>query len=222
MVGDIIKVVNGQTIPIDGHIVKGSGLTNESMLTGESKPVQKELESKVFGGTMLTRGSILVKVDKLAENAAINQIMKLVESAQTAKAPIQGVADTIAKYFVPTIVILAILTWIFWFSLTYSDFGKEKLYIGTRSRFVFAFNFGISTLVIACPCALGLATPTAVMVGTGIAASFGILIKGGDVLERINNITTVVFDKTGTLTAGSPSVTDLIDVVEKFKPSMKK
>ena len=131
-------------------------------------------------------------------------------------------ADTIAKYFVPTIVILAILTWIFWFSLTYSDFGKEKLYIGSRSRFVFAFNFGISTLVIACPCALGLATPTAVMVGTGIAASFGILIKGGDVLERINNITTVVFDKTGTLTAGSPSVTDLIDVVEKFKPSMKK
>jgi cation transport ATPase len=115
-------------------------------------------------------------------------------------------------------VALATLTWIFWFSFAYSNYGKENLYLGTKTRFVFAFNFGISTLVIACPCALGLATPTAVMVGTGIAASFGVLIKGGDVLERINNITTVVFDKTGTLTEGSPTVSDLIDVVAKFKP----
>ena len=119
-------------------------------------------------------------------------------------------------------MLLAIITWIFWFSYAYSEHGKINLYIGQRTRFVFAFNFGISTLVIACPCALGLATPTAVMVGTGIAASFGVLIKGGDVLERINNITTVVFDKTGTLTAGSPAVTDLIDVVEKFKPNLRK
>ena len=108
---------------------------------------------------------------------------------------------------------LAVLTWIFWFVYSYSEYGKEHLYIGERTRFVFAFNFGISTLVIACPCALGLATPTAVMVGTGMAASFGVLIKGGDVLEKINNITTVVFDKTGTLTSGSPTVKDLIDVV---------
>jgi len=144
--------------------------------------------------------------------------MKLVESAQSAKAPIQGVADKIAKYFVPIIVLLAVLTWIFWFSFAYSDYGKENLYLGNKTRFVFAFNFGISTMVIACPCAMGLATPTAVMVGTGIAAGFGVLIKGGDVLERINNITTVVFDKTGTLTEGSPTVTDLIDVVATFKP----
>ena len=118
----------------------------------------------------------------------------------------------------PTIVVLAILTWIFWFSYSYSDYGKKNIYLGEKPRFIFAFNFGISTLVIACPCALGLATPTAVMVGTGIAASFGVLIKGGDVLERINGITTVVFDKTGTLTAGRPEVSDLIDVVSKFKP----
>lgn len=111
------------------------------------------------------------------------------------------------------------ISWIFWFSLAYSDYGKETLFLGGQTRFVFAFNFGVSTLVIACPCALGLATPTAVMVGTGIAASFGILIKGGDVLERINGITTVVFDKTGTLTAGRPEVKDLIDVLEKFKPA---
>jgi len=139
--------------------------------------------------------------------------MKLVESAQQAKAPIKEVADKIAKYFVPIIVLLSILAWIFWFSYAYSDTGKEELYIGKdSSRFVFAFNFGISTLVIACPCALGLATPTAVMVGTGIAAGFGVLIKGGDVLERISKISMVVFDKTGTLTAGEPQVTDLIDV----------
>jgi len=114
--------------------------------------------------------------------------------------------------------LLATISWIFWFSFAYSDYGKENLYLGGQTRFVFAFNFGVSTLVIACPCALGLATPTAVMVGTGIAASFGCLIKGGDVLENINGITMVVFDKTGTLTAGSPSVKDLINVVMKFKP----
>lgn len=139
--------------------------------------------------------------------------MKLVESAQSAKAPIQGIADKIARYFVPAIVILAVISWSVWFSLAYSNWGEETLWLGGSTRFVFAFNFGVSTLVIACPCALGLATPTAVMVGTGIAASFGCLIKGGDVLERINGITTVVFDKTGTLTAGSPYVKDLIDVM---------
>ena len=172
------------------------------MLTGESRPVKKEIQDKVYGGTMLTKGTILVKVTKLAESSAVNQIMKLVESAQSAKAPIQKVADKISQYFVPVIVILAIISWTVWFTIIYSDWGQEKLNIQGQTDFVFAFNFGISTLVIACPCALGLATPTAVMVGTGIAASFGVLIKGGDILERVNGITTVVFDKTGTLTAG--------------------
>jgi len=162
-------------------------------------------------------GSVIVRVDKLNEQSTINQIMKLVESAQSSKAPIQGVADKIAKYFVPMIVILSILTSIFWFSYVYSAYSQENLYTGDKSHFVFAFNFGISTLVIACPCALGLATPTAVMVGTGIAAGFGVLIKGGDVLERINNITMVVFDKTGTLTAGAPILKDKIDVKAMFK-----
>ena len=142
----------------------------------------------------------------------------MVETAQSAKAPIQGVADKIARYFVPSIVILAIIAWIYWFSFSYSNLGKRVITLPPGvSRFQFAFNFGISTLVIACPCALGLATPTAVMVGTGIAASFGVLIKGGDVLEKINGITTVVFDKTGTLTSGKPLVKDFIDVVAKFK-----
>lgn len=188
------------------------------MLTGEAKPVDKQISSKVFGGTMLIRGALLIKVTRLAELSAINQIMQLVESAQSAKAPIQGVADKVAKFFVPAIIVLALMSWIFWFAFAYSEYGKEVLYLGGSTRFVFAFNFGVSTLVIACPCALGLATPTAVMVGTGIAASFGCLIKGGDVLENINGITMVVFDKTGTLTAGTPQVKDLIDVVKKFKP----
>jgi len=219
VVGDVVKVINGSTIPVDGVVVKGDGLVNESMLTGEAKPVHKQGSSKVFGGTMLIRGTILVRVTRAAELSAVNQIMKLVESAQSAKAPIQGMADKISRYFVPTIVLLALLSWTFWFSFAYSEYGRTVLYLGGQTRFIFAFNFGVSTLVIACPCALGLATPTAVMVGTGIAASFGCLIKGGDVLENINRITMVVFDKTGTLTAGTPQVKDLVDVLKKFKPN---
>ena len=111
------------------------------------------------------------------------------------------------------------MAWVVWFSIVYTEWGEQNLDLGGRSKFVFAFNFGISTLVIACPCALGLATPTAVMVGTGIAASFGCLIKGGDVLENINGVTTVVFDKTGTLTSGQPLVRDLVDVMAKFRPA---
>lgn len=183
VVGDVVKVIQGQTIPVDGTIVQGSGIVNESMLTGEAQPIVKEVESRVFGGTLLTRGAILIRVDKPADSAAINQIMKLVEAAQTSKAPIQNFADIMARYFVPIIVMLAVLTWSFWFSVVYGGIlGSPLPQEIEDGKFVFAFNFGISTLVIACPCALGLATPTAVMVGTGIAASFGVLIKGGDIL----------------------------------------
>jgi len=132
--------------------------------------------------------------------------MKLVENAQNSKAPIQGYADKISSYFVPVIVVLAIIDWIIWFSLVFSGTNEklEDSYDSSLEKFQFAFDFGISSLVVACPCALGLATPTAVMVGTGLAASFGILIKGADILEKIQNIDTIVFDKTGTLTAGKP------------------
>ncbi len=126
-------------------------------------------------------------------------------------------ADRISKYFVPMVILLSIIAWIIWFSYSYSKKGFDQIELHGMSRFQFAFSFGISTLVIACPCALGLATPTAVMVGTGIAASYGILIKGGDVLEKISSITTVVFDKTGTLTSGTPHVKDIISVSETFK-----
>lgn len=171
------------------------------MLTGEARPVSKEIGVKVFGGTILTQGTIIVRVEKTSENATFNQIMKLVENAQNTKAPIQGYADKISSIFVPTIVALAIVDWIVWYSLVYSD---DTLEVPGDSKFQFAFDFGISTLVIACPCALGLATPTAVMVGTGLAASYGILIKSAEVLEKIKTIDTIVFDKTGTLTSGKP------------------
>mmetsp|Transcript_7664 Transcript_7664/g.7060 ORF Transcript_7664/g.7060 Transcript_7664/m.7060 type:complete len:279 (+) Transcript_7664:1053-1889(+) len=202
MVGDLIKIYPGGGVPVDGLVVFGKATANEAMLTGEAMPVIKDIACKVYGGSNILQGTIIVKVLKTAENSSINQIIKLVENAQRAKAPIQRFADTIANYFVPTIIILACLTWIFWFSYAYSEKGIENIELNGQTRFQFAFNFGISTLVIACPCALGLATPTAVMVGTGVAANYGILIKGGDVLEKINSITTLVFDKTGTLTSG--------------------
>jgi Cu+-exporting ATPase len=141
-------------------------------------------------------------VTKTAENSSLNQIIKLVENAQNAKAPIQGLADNIAKVFVPIVILLSAIAWICWFSYAYSKRGYERIDLDGMTRFQFAFSFGIATLVIACPCALGLATPTAVMVGTGVAATFGVLIKGGDILEKTSRITTIVFDKTGTLTSG--------------------
>ena len=142
--------------------------------------------------------------------------MKMVEKAQNTKAPIQGVADRISAYFVPAIVTLAVIDWIIWFTIVYNNKSFEEQ-IKKSNRFQFAFDFGISTLVIACPCALGLATPTAVMVGTGLAASKGILLKGADIFEKIIKINTIVFDKTGTLTSGKPHVKDIISCAEHFK-----
>jgi len=216
---DFVLVQPGGAVPTDGVVVFGRGCCNESMLTGEALPVNKEIGIKVFGGTILTQGSIIVKVEKISEDATFNQIMKLVENAQNTKAPIQGFADKISSVFVPIIVLLAIFDWIVWYSIVYSnsEIGNEVLNNPHMSRFEFAFDFGISTLVIACPCALGLATPTAVMVGTGLAASYGILIKSADILEKIHSIDTIVFDKTGTLTSGKPMVRDLINCAEKFK-----
>ena len=216
---DFVMVQPGGAVPTDGQVVYGRGCCNEAMLTGESQPVQKEIGLRVFGGTILTQGSIIVKVVKTSEDATFNQIMKLVENAQNSKAPIQGYADKISSYFVPVIVVLAIIDWIIWFSLVFSGTNEklEDSYDSNLEKFQFAFDFGISSLVVACPCALGLATPTAVMVGTGLAASFGILIKGADILEKIQNIDTIVFDKTGTLTAGKPQVRDLVNCFDQFK-----
>jgi len=211
---DLIKVINGQIVPTDCQVVYGQGYCNESMMTGESCLAKKDIDSKVFGGTILEKGSLILRVEVIEEESSLNQILKLVENAQTNKAPIQAYADKISSYFVPLIIMLTILAWAIWFPIVYLiPSATEGI---DESKFSYAFTFGISTVVIACPCALGLATPTAVMVCSGIAAGLGILIKGGNILEKSSKIDTVVFDKTGTLTSGIPEVSDVEKYGEEF------
>ena len=195
-VGDIIIVKPGSNIPVDGIVIEGHTSVDESMLTGESIPVEKNVGSSVVGASINKNGTIRFRAEKVGSDTAISQIIKLVEDAQGSKAPIAKLADIIAGYFVPVVVVIAIVSGLAWFIA-----GK-----GT----VFSLTVFIAVLVIACPCALGLATPTAIMVGTGKGAENGILIKGGEALETTHKINTIVFDKTGTITEGKPVVTDII------------
>lgn len=205
-VGDIVKVTPGGRIPCDGVLFRGTTFVDESMLTGESLPVSKGLGSEVMAGTVNLTSMILVKITTIGSDTALHRIVKLVQDAQGSKPPIQALADRIASVFVPIVIALSVLTFMFW--LVVFSFNPRLLPVN-KSGFQMAFDFGISVLVIACPCSLGLATPTAVMVGTGVAANKGILIKGGGTaLESAHRITTIVFDKTGTLTFGKPSVVD--------------
>ena len=188
-------------MPVDGIIVKGSSAVDESMLTGESLPVEKQVNDTVVGGTMNKVGSFEFKATRVGSETTLSQIIRLVEEAQGSKAPIQDFADKISAYFVPTVITIAILTFVIWYFILGA----------TLSFALMAFT---AVIVIACPCALGLATPTAIMVGTGKGAEHGMLIKGGEPLEAACNINTIVFDKTGTLTKGKPTVTDIIPVTE--------
>ncbi|HHU48622.1 MAG: heavy metal translocating P-type ATPase [Caldicoprobacterales bacterium] len=194
--GDIILVKPGEKIPVDGEVVKGRTSVDESMLTGESIPVEKNAGSKVVGGSINKNGTIQFRADKVGKDTVLAQIIKLVEDAQGSKAPIAKMADIISGYFVPIVIAIAITAGLAW-------------YLSGQSV-VFSLTIFISVLVIACPCALGLATPTAIMVGTGKGAEHGVLIKGGEALETAHKIQTIVFDKTGTLTEGKPVVTDII------------
>ncbi|MDF2532074.1 MAG: copper-translocating P-type ATPase, partial [Clostridia bacterium] len=195
-VGDIILVKPGEKIPVDGEVVEGLTAIDESMLTGESMPVEKKAGDKVFGASINKNGSIKFKATKIGGDTALAQIIKLVEDAQGSKAPIAQMADIVSGYFVPIVFVIAVATAIIWLLA-----GKDA---------VFALKTFIAVLVIACPCALGLATPTAIMVGTGKGAEYGVLIKGGEALETTHKINTIVFDKTGTLTEGRPEVTDIV------------
>ena len=195
-IDDIVIVKPGEKLPVDGVIIEGSTSIDESMLTGESMPVEKTVGSEVIGASINKNGFIKYRATKVGKDTALSQIIKLVEEAQGSKAPIAKLADVIAAYFVPTVITIAILSAIAW-----------KL-AGESNTFV--LTIFISVLVIACPCALGLATPTAIMVGTGKGAENGILIKGGEVLETTYKVDTVIFDKTGTITEGKPRVTDII------------
>jgi Cu+-exporting ATPase len=197
-VGDIVVVRPGEKIPVDGIVTKGKSAVDESMITGESMPVKKEEGAEVIGATINKTGSFEFRATKVGKNTALAQIIRLVQEAQGSKAPIQRLADVIAGYFVPVVISIAILTFIAWF-----DFGPKP-------ALTFALLNFVAVMIIACPCALGLATPTAVMVGTGKGAENGILIKGGESLETAHKVTTIVFDKTGTLTKGEPDVTNII------------
>lgn len=197
-IGDIVVVRPGEKIPVDGKIIEGYSAVDESMLTGESIPVEKRVGDEVIGATINKTGSFKFEATKVGKDTALAQIIKLVEDAQGSKAPIQRLADQISGIFVPIVIGIAAITFLVWY------FGFGNLFMGITSA--------ISVLVIACPCALGLATPTSIMVGTGKGAENGILIKGGEHLERAHKINAIVLDKTGTITKGKPEVTDVIKV----------
>ncbi len=207
--GDILKVYPGEKIPTDGEIVFGNSAIDEAMVTGESLPVNKKEGDEVIGATVNQQGMLHVKATKLGSESTLSQIIKLVEDAQTSKAPIQGMADKISAIFVPIVVVIAAIDFVVWLLLLNAGIVPASwLPVGT-TNFIFAFLLGVSVLVIACPCALGLATPTAVMVGTGLGAENGILIKGGEPLETAHNIDAIILDKTGTITYGKPDLTDI-------------
>lgn len=199
-VGDTVVVRPGEKIPVDGTILEGNSAIDESMLTGESLPVEKAAGDPVIGATLNKYGSFTFKATKVGKETVLSQIIQLVEDAQGSKAPIQKIADRVSGVFVPAVLGIAVITFLVW------TFGANNLKIGIISA--------VAVLVIACPCALGLATPTAIMVGTGKGAEKGILIKGGEHLEKAYRINAVVFDKTGTITKGQPELTDLIPLSE--------
>ncbi|MFS8034729.1 putative P-type Cu(+) transporter [Helianthus anomalus] len=205
--GDVLKVLPGTKVPVDGHVVCGSSYVNESMVTGESAPVLKEVDSLVIGGTINFHGLLHVQATKIGSDTVLSQIISLVETAQMSKAPIQKFADYVASIFVPTVVGLSFLTFLAWYISGYLGAYSDEWLPVNGNHFDFALMFAISVVVIACPCALGLATPTAVMVATGVGANNGVLIKGGDALERAQKVQYVIFDKTGTLTQGKATVT---------------
>lgn len=200
IVGDIVLVRPGEKIPVDGVIVEGHSTVDESMLTGESVPVDKTTDDEVIGATINRLGTFKFKATKVGRDTALAQIIKVVEDAQGSKAPVQRMADTISAYFVPAVVGVAVATFLGWY------------FIGTNGDFTRAMINFTAVLVIACPCALGLATPTSIMVGTGKGAENGILIKGGEHLENAFRLNTVVLDKTGTITKGEPELTDILTI----------
>jgi Cu+-exporting ATPase len=210
VVGDIVVVRPGEKIPVDGVVLEGNSAVDESMLTGESIPVEKNPGDTVIGATLNRTGSFRFRTTKVGADTALAQIIRLVETAQTTKAPIQRVADVFAGNFIVAVHIIALLAFFYWFFIGYWNYGVgTSVALGGISPFLFSLLIAITVLVISCPCAVGLATPAAIMVGTGKGAENGILIKGGEALERAHKLDTIVFDKTGTLTEGTPKLTDL-------------
>ena len=196
--GDLVLIKPGQRVVCDGAVVEGRSWTDESMLTGESAPVEKTAGSQVIGGTLNGSGSLTVRAERTGRDSVLAQIVRLVEEAQNSKAPVQRLADLVASYFVPAVIVIAIAVFVVWYVL------------GPEPSYVYAMLTAVAVLIIACPCALGLATPTAIMVGTAKGAESGILIRSAESLERAHGVQVVVLDKTGTLTLGRPTVTDVV------------
>lgn len=225
-IGEWLKVLPGEKIPVDGEVIFGQTTVDESMLTGESTPVVKQESSSVAAGTINQSGVVVIKVTRTGGETTLAKIIALVEQAQTRKAPVQKLADTVAGYFAYGVMTVAALTFLFWYlwgtkiwpevllNSTSAHHGIQEMPMHA-SPLLLSLKLAIAVLVIACPCALGLATPTAILVGTSLGAERGILIKGGDILERVHRLDTVVFDKTGTLTLGHPVVTDLLPIAAK-------
>ncbi len=199
-VGDVVVVRPGEKVPVDGAVLEGHSSVDESMITGESIPVEKGVGDTVIGATINKVGMLKFKATKVGADTTLSQIIKLVEEAQVSRAPIQRLADVVSGYFVPAVIVIALITFAAWYF--------------TGAGFTFGLVAFIAVLIIACPCALGIATPTAIMVGTGKGAENGVLIKGGEHLENAHKLKTLVFDKTGTLTKGEPSVTDVVTIGE--------
>jgi Cu+-exporting ATPase len=224
--GDLIKVSPGSKIPVDGRVHMGQSMCDESIITGEAMPVEKNVGSIVIGGTMNQNGMLIIRATHVGQDTALSQIVRLVEEAQTSKAPIQQYADKIASLFVPFVCAASMLTLLAWCVIGLVRFDLIKYYSpyhrntghdvsNLEMTIELAFQFAITVLCVSCPCALGLATPTAVMVGTGAGATNGILIKGGEPLELACRIRTIVFDKTGTITQGVPSVVRFFKLVSE-------
>jgi len=207
--GDLLKIKPGAKAPADGEVTDGASHVDESMITGESAPVSKRPGSPIISGSVNGGGALVMRVHRTGADTTLAQIVRLVEGAQLAKAPIQALGDRVSAFFVPAVCFAAFATWLAWFLAGVKGWYPSHWQPDGSNDFVFALLFGISVLVIACPCAVGLAAPTAVMVGSGIAAAHGILIKGADGMERATKVKAVVFDKTGTLTVGKPAVVDV-------------
>ena len=196
--GDLVRIRPGERVPVDGELIEGASTLDESMLTGESLPVMKAAGATVFSGTVNRTGSFVFRASRVGAETTLARIVRLVEEAQGSRAPIQRLADRVAAVFVPIVLVIAAATFLGWWAL------------GPAPSQLYALTNAVAVLVIACPCAMGLATPTAIMVATGRGAELGILVKSAEALETLARVDTMVFDKTGTLTVGRPTVTDVI------------